>query len=123
MGGGIYGLLGGILLASALTYQTGEYITKNQRFVSGQLRASNRIIKNRILSDKDILKENEPLDKSINVTSRVSVLETSKDIWNAEVIGMVNWLYSINWYQWGMYTDEKVHEWVDKVAHSISEKK
>lgn len=123
MGGRIHGFLGGVLLTSALTYYTGEYLFKNQQFVSSQLRKSDYIINNRILSDKDYNREVIPVSKQVNLVTRLSSLETSKDIWNDEIIKMVNWIYGINWYQWGVKADQKLIELTDKVATSVTEKK
>ncbi|CCE83810.1 Piso0_004399 [Millerozyma farinosa CBS 7064] len=123
MGGRIHGFLGGVLLTSALTYYTGEYIKKNKEFVSQQLKASNNIINENILSDASSRKLPEPEDKSIQYTSRAGVLETSKDIWNNEIISAVNWLYSIDWYKWGVVADEKLVSLSDKIAEQIVPKK
>ncbi|KAK6453813.1 uncharacterized protein RJT20DRAFT_63529 [Scheffersomyces xylosifermentans] len=123
MGGRIHGFLGGVLLTSAFAYYTGEYIKKNEQFVSNQLRTTNHIINNRILTDTDLLKEAVPKSSHITVTQRPSFGETCKDIWNDEIITMVNWVYSINWYQFGLTVDKKLLELADKVASSVSEKK
>lgn len=117
--GRIHGFLGGALLTSALTYYTGEYFHKNSRVVSLHLRASNDIINNRILSDTDANQELVPVSKHINYTSRQSIAETSKDIWNDEIIKMVNWLYSINWYQTVVNVDKKINTLTSKVASSV----
>ncbi|ODV67185.1 hypothetical protein HYPBUDRAFT_153077 [Hyphopichia burtonii NRRL Y-1933] len=121
MGGRIHGFLGGVLLTSAFTYYTGQYFQKNQQVISHHLKTSNNIINNRILSDKDISTEIVPVDSRINYTSRPNIAETSKDIWNDEIIKMVNWIYSINWYQWMIDADKTVHNLKDKV--STAEKK
>ncbi|ODV80248.1 uncharacterized protein CANTADRAFT_5904 [Suhomyces tanzawaensis NRRL Y-17324] len=123
MGGRIHGFLGGVLLTSALTYYTGEYFKKNQQFISHQLRVSDNTINNRILSDHDLKKELIPIDKRIGATTRVNFSETCKDIWNDEIIKMVNWVYGINWYQWGLTADKKLLSISDKIANSITEKK
>lgn len=123
MGGRIHGFLGGVLLTSALTYYTGEYFRKNQQFVSSHLRTSDNIINNRILSDKDIAREAVPISKQENSVRRLNSVETCKDIWNDEIITMVNWIYRINWYEWGVKADKKLNELTDKVASSVVEKK
>ncbi|KAG7664584.1 uncharacterized protein J8A68_001879 [[Candida] subhashii] len=115
MGGRIHGFLGGVLLTSAITYYTSQYIQKNQQFISHQLRTSENIINNRILSDKDLQKPLEPISSHITTTGRVSFGETCKDIWNDEIITMVNWIYSINWYQWGVELDKSVVKAVDSL--------
>lgn len=119
MGGRIHGFLGGVLLTSALTYYTGEYFNKNQQFISHHLKSSNDIINNKVLSDRgnDIL---TPIDKSVNYTRRQGIVETSKDIWNDEIIKMVNWIYSINWYQNLLKADEKYNNLTEKVANSVT---
>lgn len=121
MGGRIHGFLGGVLLTSALTYYTGEYFHKKQQFISHHLRTSNDIINERILSNKP-RDELVAIDKSITYTSRQGVSEIAKDIWNEEVIKMVNWLYSINWYNIVVTTDKKISQLTDKVAQSVVEK-
>ncbi|ABN68247.1 predicted protein [Scheffersomyces stipitis CBS 6054] len=123
MGGRIHGFLGGVLLTSAFAYYTGEYIRKNEQFVSQQLRSANNIIQNKILTDRDLINESVPKSSHSISTQRVSVTETAKDIWNDEIIKMVNWVYSINWYQAGLTADRKVLEFADKLVASVSEKK
>lgn len=49
-------------------------------------------------------------------------METSKDIWNDEIIKMVNWVYGINWYQWGVKLDRKVMGLTEKVVDAVTEK-
>ncbi|KAK6203006.1 uncharacterized protein RJT21DRAFT_119125 [Scheffersomyces amazonensis] len=123
MGGRIHGFLGGVLLTSAFAYYTGEYFKKNSTFISHQLQISDNVINNRILTNKDLLKELEPKSSHISTTDRVNFSETSKHIWNDEIITMVNWVYSINWYQWGLTVDKKFNQLLDKVAFSGVEKK
>lgn len=123
MGGRIHGFLGGVLLTSALNYYTGEYFRNNLQFISTHLKSSDNIINNRILSDRDITKEVIPISNQHNSVIRLNSLETRKDIWNDEIIKMVNWIYGINWYQWGVTADKKFHDLTDKVAASVVEKK
>lgn len=118
--GRIHGFLGGVLLTSTFTYYTQQYINKNQQFISQHLRQSDYIINNRILSDKDAeLRKNYIPDSHVNYQSRVSFAETCKDIWNEEIITMVNWLYSINWYKLGLDIDSKVGELTTKLSESV----
>lgn len=63
-----------------------------------------------------------PVNKLFEETRRVSILETSKDLWNEELIKAVNWVYSIDWYKFGVQTDQAIMDLTDKVA-SIVEKK
>ncbi|KAG7194185.1 uncharacterized protein KQ657_004895 [Scheffersomyces spartinae] len=120
MAGRIHGFLSGVLLTSAITYYTGEYIKKNQQFVSRHLQTSTRIIDNRILSDKDINKDIEPGSSHITRTSRGEFKEICKDIWNDEIITMVNWIYSINWFQLGKDADEGLIRLTDNLSEKIS---
>lgn len=64
-----------------------------------------------------------PVNKRVSATYRPSVWETSKDIWNEEIIKVANWLYSINWYQWGLEADRKINTLTDKVVQMAVEKK
>lgn len=36
---------------------------------------------------------------------------------------MANWLYAINWYQWGLEADRKINKLTDKVILLAVEKK
>ncbi|CAH2353628.1 putative MICOS complex subunit MIC12 [[Candida] railenensis] len=118
MGGRIHGFLGGVLLTASLTYYTGQYIEKNSRFVSTQLQHANTVVTDRILSNKGIPK---PIAVDNNIDLRTRPFgETAKDIWNDEIIKMVNWLYSINWYSWGVEADKKFQDLTNKVAESIA---
>ncbi|KAK6463478.1 hypothetical protein DFJ63DRAFT_120654 [Scheffersomyces coipomensis] len=123
MGGRIHGFLGGVLLTSAFTYYTGEYFQKNATFISQQLKTSDNIINHRILTDRDLVAESIPKSSHSNKTDRISFVETSKDIWNDEIITMVNWVYSINWYSWGLSLDKKVNTLIDRVVTEAKEKK
>jgi altered-inheritance-of-mitochondria protein 5 len=118
MVGRIHGFLGGVLLASSFTYYTREYFRKNQQFISSSLHQSKNIIDNRILSDADINKEPVPVNNYVN-TSHRGFAETYKDIWNEEIITMVNWIYSINWYKLGVNVDKQVVELTDRIADVV----
>lgn len=118
----INGFLGGVLLASSLTYYTGQYFKKNQTFISTSLQQSKNIIDNRILTDRDLNKEIIPVNNNIDLKHR-TFQETYKDIWNEEIVTMVNWVYSINWYQLGKKVDEQVVELTDKLVEVIHEVK
>lgn len=121
MGGRIHGFLGGVLLTSVVTYYTGEFVRSNKLFVSAQLQASRDIIDHQIVAHKHI-RDDTPVDKLYSEVRRVSVLETCKDLWNDEVIRAVNWVYSIDWYRFGVKTDEKIMELTDKVASMVEKK-
>lgn len=122
MGGRIHGFLGGVLLTSVATYYTGEYIRNNKAFVSAQLQNSKDIIEHQIVTDNHRQQPIVPVNKQYSETRRVSVLETSKDLWNDELIKAVNWVYSIDWYRFGVQTDQAINDLTDKVA-SIVERK
>lgn len=117
MGGRIHGFLGGVLLTASLTYYTGQYIEKSNRFVSGQLQHANAVVTDRILSNRGIAKP-IAVDNNIDLSTR-PFSETAKDIWNDEIITMVNWVYGINWYSWGVLADKKLQDLTNKVAESI----
>lgn len=122
MGGRITSFLGGVLLTLSATYCTGEYLNKNKEFVSNQLRTANGVINNRILTDRDIARENVPISKQIDGISRADNVETFKDIWNNEVINFVNWIYSINWYDLGIKIDSKLYRLFSSLTEKKSEK-
>ena len=117
MGGRIHGFLGGTLLTSAVIYYTGEYIKKDQQFISRQLRNSDTIINEGIILGKD----SQPIINAPRGTKVINsgIIESSKDVWNEEITKMVNWVYSINWYNLGMRVDEKIGGLNDKVARNI----
>ncbi|RCK62992.1 hypothetical protein Cantr_10235 [Candida viswanathii] len=118
--GRIHGFLGGVLLTSTLTYYTSQYINKNQQFISHHLRQSESIINDRILSDKDAeLRRGYVPDSHVNYRSRVSFAETCKDIWNEEIITMVNWVYGINWYRMGLDLDKKILQLTGKLTENV----
>lgn len=122
MGGRITSFLGGVLLTLSATYCTREYFNKNRDFVSNQLRTANGTINNRILTDRDIAKENVPISKQVTALSRSDNVETFKDIWNSEVINFVNWIYSINWYDMGMKIDSKLYSLFSSLTERQTEK-
>jgi altered-inheritance-of-mitochondria protein 5 len=118
--GRIHGFLGGVLLTSTITYYTGEYFRSNQKFISTHLQTSDHIIRSKILSPNQA--EPIPTTSHSSTISRVGIVETSKDIWNDEIIKMVNWVYGINWYQWGVKLDRKVMGLTEKVVDAVTEK-
>ncbi|KAG5418378.1 hypothetical protein I9W82_003906 [Candida metapsilosis] len=122
MGGRIHGFLGGVLLTSALTYYTGQSFHQNQQFISHQLQQSNSIINNRILTDSEYRNRGIP-NNHITLKQRVSFSETCKDVWNEEIIKMVNWIYGINWYKLGIKLDQEAGKLTDKIAESLIDKK
>ncbi|CAK9437490.1 uncharacterized protein LODBEIA_P18680 [Lodderomyces beijingensis] len=121
MGGRIHGFLAGVLLTSASTYYLGYTFRQNSEFVSKQLQQSNHIINNRILTDSDYRQTAIP-NNHITATLRPSWTETCKDIWNDEIITMVNWIYSINWYKLGIKVDEEASKLTDKIVEQLSKK-
>ncbi|EDK47222.1 conserved hypothetical protein [Lodderomyces elongisporus NRRL YB-4239] len=121
MGGRIHGFLGGVLLTSALTYYTGQMFHTNSKFISQQLQQSNNTINNRILTDSDYKQVRIP-NNHITTTDR-TFSETCKDIWNEEIIKMVNWVYGINWYKLGLKFDNESNRILDKVAELFVNKK
>ncbi|CAD1812688.1 hypothetical protein FOB58_005746 [Candida parapsilosis] len=122
MGGRIHGFLGGVLLTSALTYYTAQTFHHNQQFISQHLQQSNNIINNRILTDSEYRNTALP-NNHITLKQRVSFGETCKDIWNDEIIKMVNWIYGINWYKLGVKLDSEANKLTDKIAESLVNKK
>lgn len=117
MPGRIHGFLGGVLFTASLVYYTGEYIKKDQQFISRQLQISNTVINDNIISGKSLEPINRPPPKMIQYNG--GFYESAKDIWNEEIFKMVNWLYSINWYELGVKTDEKVMKLTDKLADQV----
>lgn len=117
--GAIHGFLGGALLTSSVAYFGGAYIRASTNVVSNHFQRADRAIHNRILSDIDILLENEPRNSHTRYVERANLAETSKDIWNEEIIKMVNWLYSINWYKAGIQIDHKLAGLGSKIASQI----
>ncbi|KAI5952091.1 hypothetical protein KGF57_004220 [Candida theae] len=122
MGGRIHGFLGGVLLTSTLTYYTGQLFHRNQEFISQHLQASNHIINNRILTDSELRNTVIPNNHIVR-NERANFAETCKDIWNEEIIKMVNWVYGINWYKLGIKLDDETKKLTDKIAESLVNKK
>ncbi|KAI5958450.1 uncharacterized protein KGF55_005793 [Candida pseudojiufengensis] len=122
MGGRIHGFLGGVLLTSALTYYTGQLFVNNAKFISQHLKQSNSIIQNKILTDT-YYKNLEIPNNQITTYERPNFQETCKDIWNEEIIKMVNWIYSINWYKLGLTIDEEANKLTDRLAEQFVNKK
>lgn len=106
--GAVHGFLGGVLLTSSVAYFTGQYVRDRARVVSRHLSDAERTIHNRILSDADLVREARPRDSHARYLRRAGVAEACKDIWNEEIITMVNWLYSLNWYRFGLLLDHKL---------------
>lgn len=120
MGGRIHGFLGGALFTLALVYYTGEYIKKDQQFVSRQLRISDTIINEGIIAGKDIHKDAIIIEPRGKKEVHFGVIESSKDIWNEEIIKMVNWVYAINWYSMFVKADEQYNKLTDKIANRMA---
>lgn len=110
MGGRIHGFLGGVLFTSAVTYYTSQYIEHHQQFISSHLRTCNSTITRGILNRNDSPLVVDPVSSHTIMRGRVGLGETCKDIWNDEIITMVNWIYSIDWYSWGQGLDRSVRE-------------
>lgn len=123
MGNRVQGFFAGAVLTGFLATTTVGYMRSVNSVNSKILRECDGVINNRILTDKDAQTVPMPLNKRIVLTHRPSVWETSKDIWNEEIITMVNWVYSINWYQWGLDVDRKLNKLADKVVLVAAEKK
>lgn len=123
MGNRIQGFLAGVALTSSIVLATAGRIQSSQATASTIIRDADSIINNRILTDRDAQLVPLPVNKRISTTYRPSVWETCKDIWNEEIITMANWVYSINWYQWGLEADRKLNKLTDKVVQMAVEKK
>ncbi|SGZ48723.1 CIC11C00000005345 [Sungouiella intermedia] len=123
MGNRIQGFLAGVALTSSIVLATSGRIQATLLTAAGIIRDTDSIINNRILTDRDSQLVPLPVNKRVSATYRPSVWETSKDIWNEEIIKVANWLYSINWYQWGLEADRKINTLTDKVVQMAVEKK
>lgn len=88
MTGRIHGFLAGALLTGSITYFTSKEFSNNKNKISASLHDSINLIENN---------QNE-ITIGSNKISYIDkdVIESSKDIWNYEVIKGVNWLYSLN---------------------------
>lgn len=53
---------------------------------------------------------------SVDYNYRPGVMETAKDIWNAEVIKAVNWIYGIQWVSMGRDFEKNLEEKIEKSA-------
>ncbi|KAI5957127.1 hypothetical protein KGF54_000055 [Candida jiufengensis] len=122
MVGRIHGFLGGVLLTSTVVYYTGQMFEKNSKFISQHLKQSNNIIQNKILTDS-FYKNQEIPNNQITTLERPNFKETCKDIWNDEIIKMVNWVYSINWYKLGLKIDDEANKLTDVIAEQFINKK
>lgn len=123
MGNRIQGFLAGVALTAGTVLATSGRIQASLITASNIIRDTDYIINNRILTDRDTQLAHLPVNKRVSTTLRPSFWETSKDIWNEEIITMVNWLYSINWYQWGLDADRKFNKLTDKVVRLAVDKK
>lgn len=113
MGNRIQGFLAGVVVAGFATLTTSAAIKRHEAVNRNYLHQCNNIINNKILS-KEPPTEPLPLNRRVLGVHRPSVAETCKDIWNDEIIRMTNWVYLINWYQWGLDIDRKVNRLVDR---------
>lgn len=121
MGGRIIGFLAGVTATGALFASTRGLMESMENFAHLNFTEMKDQIDNRILSDKGIDKNPQPPNRRVTQLTRPSFLETSKDFWNEEFIKGVNWVYSINWYQWGLEADRKLNRLTDKLTRSIAE--
>lgn len=123
MGNRIIGFLTGVGLTALLSIYTTSYIRNMKEFTAAQVRDVDYSIKTHILQRGEPVKPAPPINRRLDYTFRPSIWETATDIWNDEIITMVNWVYSINWYQVGLDADRKIVHLTDKVANSVREKK
>lgn len=114
--GRVLGFFAGLGLVSLGHTYALAYVKKSEPLVSLSLQHARARIEDRILSDRGLHAKVEPVNKRVEFTSRPSVRETCRDIWNDEIIKMVNWVYSINWYQWGLDADRGVNKLADGLA-------
>lgn len=121
MGGRIIGFLAGVTVSGIAWTIAEPLMTMPLIFVSSGLQEAKDQIDNRILSDKGIEKNPQPPNRRVTQLTRPSFLETCKDYWNEELIKGVNWVYSINWYQWGLDADRKLNKLTDKLTKSIAD--
>lgn len=122
MGNRINGFLGGVLLTGFITVSTSAAIKRYEAINSAQIRHCDDIINNRILSDNYLRENATPINKRVFLTYRPSVWETCKDIWNEEIIKMINNVYSINWHKLGLEADRKLGKVAEKVWQGSTEK-
>lgn len=122
MGNRIQGFFAGAALTGFLATTTVGYMRSLNTVNSKLLRDTQDIITTRILSDRNSEDELAPLNRRVLWSTRPSVWETCKDIWNEEIITAANWVYSINWYQFGLDIDRKLNKLTDKVV-LVAEKK
>lgn len=118
MGGRIIGFLTGVSTVGVLHYYTRSLFEVNKHFTSN-VRSMVDQVNDQILSDRGIDKNPTPPNRRERQLSRASFVETSKDIWNEELIKSVNWLYSINWYRFGLDLDRKASKFLDKITHKL----
>lgn len=123
MGNRIQGFLAGVALTGFLTVTTSAAIKRHERINTTYIRAADEIITERILLDRYEKNAAIPVNKRVFYQTRPLVWETCKDIWNDEIIKMTNRVYSINWYQWGLNIERKLHRLADKAGEVVAEKK
>ncbi|KAF3989620.1 hypothetical protein FT663_02713 [Candidozyma haemuli var. vulneris] len=121
MGGRIIGFLAGVTATGAVFSATKGLMQKMETFNHTNFTEMKDQIENRILTDKGIDKNPQPPNRRVTQLTRPSILETCKDYWNEEFIQGVNWVYSINWYQWGLDADRKLNKLTDKLTRKIAE--
>lgn len=121
MGGRIIGFLAGVTATGVVFSATKGLMQKMETFNHTNFTEMKDQIENRILTDKGIDKNPQPPNRRVTQLTRPSILETCKDYWNEEFIQGVNWVYSINWYQWGLDADRKLNKLTDKLTRKIAE--
>ncbi len=98
----------GALVTSSLAYFTAQDFHKNSKFVSRRLQESKYTLDN--IHNARIY---PPL--KIEYESRISITETAKDLWDAEIIKGVNWFYNIDWISFGTKAQNVVSSAVNLV--------
>lgn len=119
MGGRIIGFLAGVSTVGLVHHFTKGLFAFNL-FLHDNITSMTDQVNNQILSDRGIDKNPIPPNRRVNILYRPSLVETCKDIWNEELINSVNWLYSINWYQWGLDIDRKLNKITDKFTQKLT---
>lgn len=121
MGGRVIGFLAGVTVTGAVYQASKGYMNTSRDFFHESFMDMKDQIDNRIITDKGIDKNPQPPNRRVTQITRPSVLETCKDFWNEEFIRGVNWVYSINWYQWGLDADRKLNKLTDKLTRKLAE--
>ncbi|KAM3123452.1 hypothetical protein CJJ07_004091 [Candidozyma auris] len=121
MGGRIIGFLAGVTVTGAVYSFSKGFMKNVEELTHASLLEMKDQIDNRILTDNGIDKNPQPPNRRVTQVTRPSFAETCKDYWNEEFIKGVNWVYSINWYQWGLDADRKLNTLTDKLTKKIAD--